>query len=86
MVLINIMQNRHIDNDECTYLLFCSHFSNKKLRRFDFRGADLNNATICEGWLGIKLMKQFGNLPQMERYAARLNQAFMNILNHAIDV
>ncbi|MEG4145319.1 hypothetical protein [Microcoleus sp. Pol12B5] len=62
------------------------NFSNKTLRRFDFRGANLKNVTICEGRLGIKLMKQFGNLPQIERYAARINQAFMNILTHAIDV
>ncbi|MEG4329978.1 hypothetical protein [Microcoleus sp. herbarium5] len=32
------------------------------------------------------MMKLFGNLPQIERYAARINQAFLNSLNHAIDV
>ncbi|MEG4517245.1 hypothetical protein [Microcoleus sp. AT9b-C3] len=42
--------------------------------------------TICEGQLGIKLMKQFGNLPQIKRYADRINQAFLNIITHAIDV
>ncbi|MEG4005326.1 hypothetical protein QUA23_04265 [Microcoleus sp. Pol1C5] len=42
--------------------------------------------TICEGRLGIKLMKQFGNLPQIKRYADRINQAFLNIITHAIDV
>ncbi len=105
------------------------NFSKKTLRRFDCLGANLKNATFGEGQLGIKLMKQFGNLPQIERYAARLNltsqtllknrqdgcstikftlcgtgilpvnkkllekgatsqinQAFLNILNHAIDV
>lgn len=62
------------------------NFSKKTLRRFDFQGANLKNVTICEGRLDTKLMKQVENLPQIERYAARLNQAFMNILNYAIDV
>ncbi|MEG4404939.1 hypothetical protein [Microcoleus sp. MON2_D5] len=62
------------------------NFSNKTLRRLDFLGANLKNVTIGEGRLDIKLMKQVGNLPQIERYAARLNQAFLNILTHAIDV
>jgi|GEM_PF-2564902 nitrogen-specific signal transduction histidine kinase len=62
------------------------NFSNKTLRRFDFLGANLKNVTIYEGRLDIKLMKQVGNLPPIERYAARINQAFLNILNHAIDV
>jgi len=39
-----------------------------------------------EGRRDIKVMKQFGNLPQIECYAGLLNQAFLNIINHAIDV
>lgn len=38
-----------------------------------------------EGRRDIKVMKQFGNLPQIECYAGLLNQAFLNIINHAID-
>ncbi len=105
------------------------NFSNKTLRRLDYLGANLKNVTICDRRLDIKLMKKVGNLPPIERYAARLNltswtllknrqdacstikftlcgtgilpvhkkllengatsqinQAFLNILNHAIDV
>ncbi|MEG4849776.1 histidine kinase dimerization/phospho-acceptor domain-containing protein [Microcoleus sp. B5-D4] len=39
-----------------------------------------------EGRRDIKVIKQFGNLPQIECYAGLLNQAFLNIINHAIDV
>ena len=38
-----------------------------------------------EGRRDIKVMKQFGNLPQIECYAGLLNQAFLNIINHVID-
>jgi len=38
-----------------------------------------------EGRRDIKVMKEFGNLPQIECYAGLLNQAFLNIINHAID-
>ena len=38
-----------------------------------------------EGRRDIKVMKQFGNLPQIECYAGLLNQAFLNIINYAID-
>jgi two-component system NtrC family sensor kinase len=38
-----------------------------------------------EGRRDIKVMKQYGNLPQVECYAGQLNQAFLNIINHAID-
>jgi signal transduction histidine kinase len=38
-----------------------------------------------EGRRDIKVIKQFGNLPQIECYAGLLNQAFLNIINHAID-
>ncbi len=38
-----------------------------------------------EGRRDIKVMKEFGNLPQIECYAGRLNQAFLNIINHEID-
>ncbi len=33
----------------------------------------------------IKIIKQYGNLPQVVCYAGQLNQVFMNILNNAID-
>ncbi|MEC4811993.1 MAG: ATP-binding protein [Scytonema sp. PMC 1069.18] len=33
----------------------------------------------------IQIIKEYGNLPQIECYPAQLNQAFMNILNNAID-
>ncbi|MCC3406955.1 MAG: hybrid sensor histidine kinase/response regulator [Microcoleus sp. PH2017_10_PVI_O_A] len=38
-----------------------------------------------DGRRDIKVMKQYGNLPQVECYAGQLNQAFLNIINHAID-
>lgn len=38
-----------------------------------------------DGRRDIKVMKQYGNLPQIECYAGQLNQAFLNIINHAID-
>ncbi len=38
-----------------------------------------------EGRRDIKVMKEFGNLPQIECYAGLLNQAFLNIINYAID-
>lgn len=34
---------------------------------------------------GIKVVKEYGNLPRVECYAGQLNQAFMNILTNAID-
>lgn len=38
-----------------------------------------------EGRRDIKVMKEYGNLPQVECYAGQLNQAFLNIINHAIN-
>ncbi|MBW4495230.1 MAG: PAS domain S-box protein [Oscillatoria princeps RMCB-10] len=37
------------------------------------------------GHSGIQVIKQFGNLPEVECYAGQLNQVFMNILTNAID-
>ena len=34
---------------------------------------------------GIKVVKEFGNLPLVECYASQLNQVFMNILANALD-
>ncbi len=34
---------------------------------------------------GIKIVKQYGDLPQVECYAGQLNQVFMNIIANAID-
>ncbi len=33
----------------------------------------------------IKVIKEYGNLPQVECYAGQLNQVFMNLLGNAID-
>ncbi|HLO48089.1 MAG TPA: response regulator [Kamptonema sp.] len=38
-----------------------------------------------EGRPDIKIIKEYGNLPLVECYAGLLNQAFLNILNNAID-
>ncbi|XZO00543.1 MAG: ATP-binding protein [Microcoleus sp.] len=35
--------------------------------------------------LSIEVIKDYGNLPQIECYAGQLNQVFMNILSNAID-
>jgi signal transduction histidine kinase len=34
---------------------------------------------------GIEVIKDYGNLPEVECYAGQLNQVFMNILNNGID-
>jgi signal transduction histidine kinase len=33
----------------------------------------------------IKVIREYGNLPQVECYAGQLNQVFMNLLGNAID-
>ena len=70
----------------CYINMFFPAYLLKTLRRFDFLGANLKNVIICKVPPDIKLMKEFGNCPQVERYAALSNQAFLNILTHAIDV
>ncbi|MGB7890842.1 MAG: ATP-binding protein [Microcoleus sp.] len=35
---------------------------------------------------GIKIIKEYGNLPLVECWAGQLNQVFMNVLSNAIDV
>ncbi|WP_414529167.1 sensor histidine kinase [Nodularia chucula] len=42
----------------------------------------LNATTIYQE---IQIIKEYGNLPEIECYPAELNQTFMNILNNAID-
>ncbi|HIK08582.1 MAG TPA: AAA family ATPase [Trichormus sp. M33_DOE_039] len=37
------------------------------------------------GQAAIEIIKDYGNLPKVECYAGQLNQAFMNVLNNAID-
>ncbi|MBD2040619.1 GAF domain-containing protein [Microcoleus sp. FACHB-672] len=37
------------------------------------------------GKTGIQLIKEYGELPQVECYAGQLNQVFMNILSNALD-
>jgi signal transduction histidine kinase len=39
-----------------------------------------------EGRRDIKVVREYGNLPQIECYAGQLNQAFLNMINYAIDV
>lgn len=41
----------------------------------------LNPKPAC----AIEVVKEYGNLPLIECYAAQLNQVFMNVLNNAID-
>lgn len=36
-------------------------------------------------YLGIQVIKEYGDLPQVECYPSQLNQVFLNILNNAID-
>ncbi|MCU0544199.1 MAG: hybrid sensor histidine kinase/response regulator [Oscillatoriaceae cyanobacterium Prado104] len=38
-----------------------------------------------DGRRDIKVVKEYGNLPQVECYAGQLNQAFLSIINNAID-
>lgn len=35
--------------------------------------------------LGIQIIKEYGDLPEVECYAGQLNQTFMNVINNAID-
>jgi PAS domain S-box-containing protein len=35
---------------------------------------------------GIEVVKEYGNIPQIECYAGQMNQVFMNILTNAVDV
>ncbi|WP_431655281.1 trifunctional serine/threonine-protein kinase/ATP-binding protein/sensor histidine kinase [Pantanalinema rosaneae] len=35
--------------------------------------------------VGIQIVKEYGNLPEVECYAGQLNQTFMNVINNAID-
>jgi PAS domain S-box-containing protein len=36
-------------------------------------------------YAGISIIKEYGNLPQVECYSGQLNQVFMNLLSNAID-
>jgi len=38
------------------------------------------------GFAGIKIEKEYGNLPLVDCYTGQLNQVFMNIISNAIDV
>jgi two-component system NtrC family sensor kinase len=37
------------------------------------------------GYPAIKIVKNYGKLPNIECYAGQLNQVFMNIINNAVD-
>ncbi len=39
----------------------------------------------CPEYPAIKIIKEYGNLPQVECYAGKMNQVFMNVLSNAID-
>jgi signal transduction histidine kinase len=38
-----------------------------------------------QGFPGIEVVKEYGNLPNVECYAGQLNQVFMNLIGNAID-
>jgi signal transduction histidine kinase len=44
-----------------------------------------NRLKVKAGHPAIKVVKEYGNLPQVECYAGQLNQVFMNILTNAVD-
>jgi signal transduction histidine kinase len=44
-----------------------------------------NRLKESPGHPGIKVVKEYGNLPWIECYAGQMNQVFMNILGNAID-
>ncbi|MBD2015043.1 GAF domain-containing protein [Microcoleus sp. FACHB-53] len=44
-----------------------------------------NKLESKQGIAAIKIIKQYGNLPLVECYAAQLNQVFLNIINNAIE-
>ena len=44
-----------------------------------------NRLKARPGFHNIEVIKQYGDLPQVECYAGQLNQVFMNILSNAID-
>lgn len=44
-----------------------------------------NRLKECADYPAIKVIKDYGQLPVVECYASQLNQAFMNIINNAID-
>jgi|GEM_PF-836987 len=45
----------------------------------------LSNRLKVKGQVGIKIIKDYGQLPPVKCYAGQLNQVFMNILSNAID-
>ncbi|HIK11896.1 MAG TPA: PAS domain S-box protein [Oscillatoriaceae cyanobacterium M33_DOE_052] len=44
-----------------------------------------NDIHIKNGMSGIVVIKEYGNLPQIECYPGQLNQAIINLINNAID-
>lgn len=44
-----------------------------------------NRLQAKAGRPGIKVVKEYGDLPQVECYAGQINQVFINLLNNAID-
>ncbi|NEP13392.1 MAG: GHKL domain-containing protein [Symploca sp. SIO2C1] len=44
-----------------------------------------NRLKACGNRQGVEIVKDYGNLPNIECYVGQLNQVFMNILSNAID-
>jgi signal transduction histidine kinase len=65
---------------------FC-HLDEAEMKRVDIHKGMNNTLLILNHRFneGIEIIKQYGKLPLLECYPAQLNQAFMNILNNAID-
>ncbi len=65
---------------------FC-HLDEAEKKRVDIHKGMNNTLLILSHRLNqkIQVIKQYGKLPLLECYPAQLNQAFMNILNNAID-
>jgi two-component system NtrC family sensor kinase len=65
---------------------FC-HLDEAEMKRVDIHKGMNNTLLILNHRFNeeIEIIKQYGKLPLLECYPAQLNQAFMNILNNAID-
>nr|WP_228060742.1 ATP-binding protein [Coleofasciculus sp. LEGE 07092] len=69
-----------------------SRLDEKECKRVDIHQGIDNTLVILQHRLKqqshrpeIQVIKEYGELPEVECYAAQLNQVFMNILNNAID-
>lgn len=69
-----------------------SHLDQAEMKRVDIHEGIDSTLLIVQHRLkptaehpGIKVVKEYGNLPKINCYAGQLNQVFMNILSNAID-